>query len=122
MSHHENLKVMVFLGLSEVSKSSAVEHFTTKGVPKVDLSVKQIHDLSEAGQHRVVMGGSYTDDEYKSLRHEFPGELTFVTIVQESNKAVPEDDSITTDYFVIDNGNSEDFAKQLDAIAEEIGF
>ena len=122
MNHHENLKVMVFLGLSETSKSAAVDHFTTKGIPKVDLSVKQIHDLSEAGQHRIVMGGSYADDEYKDLRHEFPGELTFVTIVQESNKAVPEDDSITADYFVIDNGNSKDFAKQLDTIAEEIDF
>jgi hypothetical protein len=68
------------------------------------------------------MGGSHTDDEYKSLRHEFPGELTFVTIVQDENKAVPKDSSMTADYFVIDNGNAKDFAKQLDAIAEEVGF
>lgn len=124
---------MAFVGLSSSGKSTAIEHFTAKGIPKVDFTtaadknrtepiISQIRDLSEAGQHRVVMGGSYSEDEYRSLRHEFPGELTFVTIVQDENKDAPRNNPMMSDHVVIDNGNEEEFAKQLDAIAEEIGF
>lgn len=43
--------------------------------------VKQIHDLVEAGQHRIVADGLYTWTEYKVLKHEFPGELTVIAVV-----------------------------------------
>lgn len=43
--------------------------------------VKQINDLIDAGQHRIVADGLYTWTEYKVLKHEFPGELTVVAIV-----------------------------------------
>lgn len=43
--------------------------------------VKQIHDLIDAGQHRIVADGLYTWTEYKVLKHEFPGELTVVAVV-----------------------------------------
>jgi dephospho-CoA kinase len=35
MTHHENLKILAFVGLPGVGKSTAVEHFTEKGHPKV---------------------------------------------------------------------------------------
>jgi dephospho-CoA kinase len=43
--------------------------------------VAQIHDLINAGQHRIVADGIYTWTEYKVLKHEFPGELTVIAIV-----------------------------------------
>ena len=43
--------------------------------------ISQIHDLVNAGQHRIVADGLYTWTEYKTLKHEFPGELTVVAIV-----------------------------------------
>lgn len=43
--------------------------------------IGQIHDLINAGQHRIVADGLYTWTEYKTLKHEFPGELTVVAIV-----------------------------------------
>jgi len=43
--------------------------------------IQQIHELVEAGQHRIVADGLYTWTEYKALKHEFPGELTVVAIV-----------------------------------------
>lgn len=43
--------------------------------------VKQIHDLIDAGQHRIVADGLYTWTEYKAMKHEFPGELTVVAVV-----------------------------------------
>lgn len=35
MKHHENLKIVAFVGLTGSGKSSAVEYLTEKGIPKV---------------------------------------------------------------------------------------
>lgn len=42
---------------------------------------QQIHDLINAGQHRIVADGLYSWTEYKVMKHEFPGELTVIAIV-----------------------------------------
>lgn len=43
--------------------------------------IKEVHDLINAGQHRILLDGLYTWSEYKILRHEFAGEMTVVAIV-----------------------------------------
>ena len=43
--------------------------------------IKQLHDLIDSGQRRIVADGLYTWTEYKALKHEFPGELIVVAIV-----------------------------------------
>ncbi|HEY0965080.1 MAG TPA: AAA family ATPase [Candidatus Saccharimonadales bacterium] len=48
--------------------------------------ITQIHDLIDAGQHRIVADGLYTWTEYKALKHEFPGELTVVAVVTPKHK------------------------------------
>jgi dephospho-CoA kinase len=42
---------------------------------------QEVHGLINAGQHRIVVDGLYSWDEYKAMKHEFPGELTIVAIV-----------------------------------------
>lgn len=120
MSKHENVKIVAFVGLPGVGKSSAVDYLTAKGYPKVYFGgvvlqavtdaglddtpenerymreklradegkdvivnriVKQINDLIDAGQHRIIADGLYSWTEYKILKREFPGELTVVAIV-----------------------------------------
>lgn len=120
MKHHENVKIIAFVGLAGSGKSTAVDYLTAKGFPKVyfggvvldevarrgleltqeneqpireelrekegkDFVVKriiqQIHDLMNAGQHRIVADGLYTWTEYKALKHEFPGELVVIAVV-----------------------------------------
>lgn len=120
MKHHENVKIVAFVGLTGSGKSSAVEYLTAKGYPKVYFGgvvldamekaglehteakeqtfreelraregkdfvvnriVTQIHDLINAGQHRIVADGIYTWTEYKIMKREFPGELTVVAVV-----------------------------------------
>lgn len=120
MTHHENVKIVAFVGLTGSGKSSAVEYLTAKGYPKVyfggvildamteaglehtqenekpfreelreregkDFVVKriiqQVHNLINAGQHRIVADGIYTWTEYKAMKREFPGELTVVAVV-----------------------------------------
>jgi dephospho-CoA kinase len=43
--------------------------------------IEQIKKLVSAGQHRIVVDGLYSWDEYKILNHAFPGELTIVAVV-----------------------------------------
>ena len=42
--------------------------------------IDQIHKLADAGQHRIIADGLYTWDEYKILKHEFPGEITIIAV------------------------------------------
>lgn len=120
MSHNSHVKIVAFVGLPGVGKSSAVDYLTAKGYPKVyfggvvlqalkdaglDVTpenekymreklradegndvivnriVKQIRELVNAGQHRIIADGLYSWTEYKILKREFPGELTVVAIV-----------------------------------------
>jgi len=120
MSESENTKIIAFVGLPGVGKSSAVDYLTEKGYPKVYFGgvvlqalqdagmddtaenekymreklradegkdvianriAKQIHDLIDAGQRRIIADGLYSWTEYKILKHEFPGELTVIAIV-----------------------------------------
>lgn len=43
--------------------------------------IKQMHDLVDSGQKRILLDGLYTWTEYRLLKHEFPGELSVVAIV-----------------------------------------
>ena len=189
MKHHENLKILAFVGLTGSGKSTAVEHFTNKNYPRVyfggvlleevkkagleinednerklreelrasegkDFIVKriisQIHDLTSAGQHRIVADGLYTWTEYKALKKEFPGELSVIAVVSSkhlrhnrlesrevrplTNQEASERDwaeienlekggpIAIADYYVHNNENIEHFYKQLDEIAEHVKF
>lgn len=43
--------------------------------------IKNIHDLINAGQNKIVLDGLYTWSEYKILKHEFPGQVVVIAIV-----------------------------------------
>jgi dephospho-CoA kinase len=43
--------------------------------------IKEIHNLVNAGQRRIVLDGLYTWSEYRALKHEFPGEITVIAVV-----------------------------------------
>jgi len=189
MTHHENLKLIAFVGLTGAGKSTAVEHFTNKGFPKIyfggfaydimaergipkgeqqekdfrvairktdgedvyaKLAIDQVHHLADAGQHRIILDGIYSWDEYKTIKHEFPGEMTTIALVapkhmryhwlqnREDRPQTPEISQqrdyneiedikkggpiAMADYYVTNNENVEHFYKQLDAIAEQVGF
>lgn len=49
MTHHENLKILAFVGLTGSGKSSAVKHFTDKGLPKVYFGGVILDAMKEAG-------------------------------------------------------------------------
>jgi len=49
MSHHENVKVVAFVGLAGSGKSSAVEYLTAKGIPKIYFGGVIYKAMEEAG-------------------------------------------------------------------------
>ena len=51
----------------------------------VKRAIKQIRELIEAGQHRILLDGLYTWTEYKTLKHEFPGEMTVVAVITQKH-------------------------------------
>ena len=189
MNHHENVKVIAFVGLTGSGKSAAVDHLSEKGLPKVHFGnifydamreagiertqknenefrvsirkkegddfivkriIKQIHDLINAGQHRVIADGLYSWTEYKAMKHEFPGELTVVAIVapkrlRHQRLAVRSERPLTSteatdrdwreiediqkggpiaiaDYFVINDGDIDKLTDQVDEVLKEIEF
>ena len=116
----------------------------------VNRIVKQINDLIEAGQRRIVADGLYTWTEYKVLKREFPGELTVVAVVAPKNlrhrrlttrpiRPLTVDEAnkrdwaeienlekggpiAVADYYLDNRGNLDDLAKQIDAVIEETHF
>jgi dephospho-CoA kinase len=189
MTEHQHLKLLAIVGLTGSGKSTAVDHFTNKEIPKVHFGnmayemmaergiergeenektfrvkireeqgpdvyarriAEQIHHLSEAGQHRVIVDGIYSWDEYVYMKHAFPGELTVVAVVApkhlryrwlEDRAERPQTPQVSidrdrheiqdiqkggpiaaADFFVMNNGTLEHFFEQLDHVAEAIDF
>jgi dephospho-CoA kinase len=113
--------------------------------------IEQIHHLVQAGQHRIIADGIYTWDEYKAMRHAFPGELTVVACVAprhvryhrltqrtddrpqtEAISAQRDQNEIETmqkggpiamaDFYIINDGEIEDFYQKIDDICEQVKF
>jgi hypothetical protein len=81
--HHENVRIVAFVGLAGSHVEDIITHLTGIGYPKVTREdiVSQIHHLSGAGQHRIVTSDIDSLDLFKTMKHEFPGELTVVGVV-----------------------------------------
>lgn len=114
----------------------------------VNQVIKETKNLIDAGQRRIVLDGVYSWTEYKILKHEFPGELTFVAIVvpkrlrhkrvaarperpfnaeeiQERDRSEIENlekggPIAMADYYVLNDGTVEEMRGRLDEILDEI--
>ena len=112
--------------------------------------IAETKDLISAGQKRIILDGVYSWTEYKTLKHEFPKNLTFVAIVTDKklrydrvskrpgrafdSAAIRERDRseienlekggpiAAADYYVLNNGTIADSEKRLDEILKEIEF
>ena len=54
MTHHENLKILTFVGLTGSGKTTAVEYFTEKGYPKVYFGGVILQAMEDAGIERTA--------------------------------------------------------------------
>ena len=112
--------------------------------------IDQIHNLIDAGQHRIIADGLYSWTEYKALKKEFPCELTLVAIVTpkklrhqrlitrpirpltsaESNERdYAEIENLEkggpiaiADHYIINDGDLDNLHKQIDQTLNDIDF
>lgn len=112
--------------------------------------ISEVHNLIDAGQHRVVIDGLGVWDSYKHLKHEFPGSLLIVALTAQrhirirrlahrSENPLTEPqvntrdyDEIETlnkggvlamaDYFLFDNGSLEMLHTQIDELLRTLDF
>lgn len=112
--------------------------------------IAEVKDLINAGQKRIVLDGVYSWTEYKMIKHEFPGCVTFVAIVASKklryarvaerpvrplnaqeirDRDQAEIENIekggpiaAADYFVLNNGTIDDLKNGVADILGEIEF
>lgn len=112
--------------------------------------IKEIHDLIEAGQHKIVADGIYSWTEYKAMKHEFPKDVTVIALLAPKHlrhhrlaerKERPFTDEETTqkdwseienlekggpiamaDYFIMNDQGVDELHLQLDKILKEVNF
>ena len=79
------LDAMVAAGIEDTQENEKIFREELRAKEGNDFVAKriitQIHDLIDAGQHRIVADGLYSWTEYKAFKREFPGELIIVAIV-----------------------------------------
>lgn len=113
-------------------------------------AIAETKDLIAAGQKRIVLDGVYSWTEYKTLKHEFPKNLTFIAVVVNKklryervahrpgrsfdSAAIRERDRseienlekggpiAAADYYILNNGTIDDTQKSLDHVLKEIEF
>lgn len=112
--------------------------------------IAEVNDLIAAGQKRIVLDGLYSWTEYRTLKREYPGELTVVAVVSTRKlryerlaarpvrpfdaRAARERDYheieniekggpiAIADYYILNDGSVEDLEVQLKKILSEIDF
>ncbi|MBR3368859.1 AAA family ATPase [Candidatus Saccharibacteria bacterium] len=112
--------------------------------------IAETKKLIEAGQRRIVLDGVYSWTEYNTLKHEFPGMMTFIAIVVDKKlrykrvavrperpfdraEIMERDRSeienlekggpiAGADYYILNNGTVADLHENLKKILEEIEF
>lgn len=113
-------------------------------------AIAETKDLINAGQKRIVLDGVYSWTEYKLLKHEFPGDLTFIAIVAPKSlrydrvakrperpfdgqkireRDISEIENLekggpiaAADYYILNDGSVEDLQSNLKDILKDIDF
>lgn len=112
--------------------------------------IAEVKDLINAGQKRIVLDGVYSWTEYKMIKHEFPGAVTFLAVmttkkiryarvaeravrplnlqeIQMRDSAEIENlekggPIAAADYFVPNDGSMEELKSRVDEVLKEIEF
>lgn len=116
----------------------------------VQQAISETKDLIAAGQKRIVLDGVYSWTEYKILKHEFPGEITFIAVITskplryervakrperpfDAVKIRERDHSeienlekggpiAAADYYIMNDGTIQDLESQLSDILHRLNF
>ena len=151
-----NYKAMAEAGIERTEDGESEKKFREEIREKegkdfvVKRVVKEVKDLIDAGQKRIVLDGLYSWTEYKILRKEFPTEMTVVAIVVpkalrrkrlaerperpfDAQAAAERDRSeienlekggpiAIADYYIDNSGTIKEFHEDFAKLCKEIGF
>jgi len=112
--------------------------------------ISEVKDLAGAGQKRIILDGVYSWTEYKTLKHEFPGHITFLAVVVDKHlrydrvakrpgrafdiNAIRERDRseienlekggpiAAADYYILNNGTIAEMHQAIDKVLKEVEF
>lgn len=149
-------KEMEKRGIERTPNGESEKHFRqmireTEGADwVVRQAIAETKDLISAGQKRIVLDGVYSWTEYKTLKHEFPGIITFIAVVADKNlryervakrpvrpfdsKAIRERDLseienlekggpiAAADYYLLNNSTVDNLYSQLKSTLNQINF
>jgi len=127
MSHHENLKVLVFIGDNQSLVDETISYFTENGYPKVQAEgiESQIEHLAQAGQHRIVTDEIIDYEAFKLLESAFPGNVQLVALThkKEASEKNHENNSFMShaDHH-IGLAHDEPLSDQLEEVVETLDF
>lgn len=80
---HNNLKILAFVGLAGAGKSTAVEHFTEKGYPKVYFGGVIYEAMKEAGIERTAE----SEREFReAFREQYGKDVVANRIIEQTHK------------------------------------
>ncbi len=148
------LKEMEKRGIEDTPENEKAFREQIRAEEGADWVVRQViaeaKDLIAAGQKRIVLDGVYSWTEYKILKHEFPGCLTFLAVVVNKNlrhkrvgmrqvrplntqeiqmRDAAEIENLekggpiaAADYYVMNNGSMEELNAAVDGVLREIEF
>lgn len=88
MTEKQNIKIILFTGLSGSGKSTATDYVTTQSIPKVTCrnireTLSEIQNLIDAGQHKLVIDGIESWTDYIVLKKHFPGSITCIALLSD---------------------------------------
>ena len=145
-------KTIVFTEGHDARIQEAAARLLAEGLMNVVRVGKEdeVKNLASAGQKRIVLDGVYSWTEMMTLKHEFPGQMTFIAVVVPkklrykrvavrperpfSEEEIKERDRseienlekggpiAAADYYVLNDGSVEQMEKKLGEILEEIKF
>ena len=112
--------------------------------------IEETNNLINAGQKRIVLDGVYSYTEYKILKKEFPGELTFLAVVVpkklrykrvgerkvrpfDREEIIERDRSeienlekggpiAAADYYVLNDGSIDEMKQDIDEVLKEVAW
>jgi dephospho-CoA kinase len=147
MATNSKVRIIAFVGLAGSGKSSAADYLAANGMPKITFetileTIKEIRNLIDAGQSRIVISSIPDMQAYLQLKHAFPGQLTVIALTPAKTtrykrlkrafgnlhhfkeKEIFSAGEIVAhaDYTIDTSGTTDDLQQKIDEILKQIGI
>jgi dephospho-CoA kinase len=90
MVKQKSLSIVAFVGLTGSGKTTASAYLAQLGAPRITTLdtteiVDEITHIAEAGQRLIVIDDIASWEQYRAVKHAFPGRFTVVALTSQTN-------------------------------------